>query len=102
MDVYARLNARLPFVLMDSRPKPLLDVDFIGSDHRQSTGAITEYLCRVGPPPVFLAMPRVNFNALEREAAYIEKMRELGHEPQVVGHACTTSTATSKRMASRC
>jgi DNA-binding LacI/PurR family transcriptional regulator len=85
MDVYARLNARLPFVLMDSRPKPLLDVDFIGSDHRQSTGAITEYLCRVGPPPVFLAMPRVNFNALEREAAYIEKMRELGHEPQVVG-----------------
>ncbi len=85
MDVYARLNARLPFVLMDSRPKALRDVDFIGSDHQQSTGAITEYLCRVGPPPVFLAMPRVNFNALEREAAYIKKMHELGHEPQIVG-----------------
>ncbi|MFZ3582382.1 LacI family DNA-binding transcriptional regulator [Loktanella sp. DJP18] len=85
MEVYARLNARLPFVLMDSRPVPLKDVDFIGSDHRQSTGAITSYLCRVGDPPIFLAMPRVNFNALEREAAYIEKMTELGLEPRVIG-----------------
>lgn len=85
MEVYGRLNARLPFVLMDSRPVPLKDVDFIGSDHRQSTGAITSYLCRVGDPPIFLAMPRVNFNALEREAAYIEKMHELGLEPRVIG-----------------
>lgn len=85
LEVYARLNARMPFVLLDSRPKPLHDVDFIGSDHLQSTGAITEYLCRVGAPPVFLAMPRVNFNALERESAYIRTMEELGHTPQVIG-----------------
>ena len=85
MNTYARLNARLPFVLMDSRPTPLADVDFIGTDHRQSTGAIIDYLCRVGEPPVFLAMPRVNFNAMEREAAYIERMNALGHAPRIIG-----------------
>ena len=85
MNTYARLNARLPFVLMDSRPAPLADVDYIGTDHQQSTGAITEYLCRVGEPPAFLAMPRVNFNALERENAYIATMHALGHQPQVIG-----------------
>tara|TARA_R110001599_G_scaffold68512_4_gene193200 strand:+ start:954 stop:1991 length:1038 start_codon:yes stop_codon:yes gene_type:complete len=85
LQVYERLNDRLPFVLMDSRPDTLSDVDFVGTDHLQSTGAITEYMCRVGAPPVFLAMPRVNFNALEREAAYIKKMNELGFEPRVIG-----------------
>ena len=83
--VHLRLKSRLPFVLMDSRPKTMPDVDFVGSNHNQSTGLITEYLCRVGKPPVFLAMPRVNFNALERETAYIAKMKELGFEPQVIG-----------------
>ena len=85
MEVYARLNARLPFVLMDSRPAPLKDVDYIGTDHRQSTGAITEYLARVGDAPVFLAMPRVNFNAMEREAAYLATMERLGLTPRVIG-----------------
>lgn len=83
--VQMRLKSRLPFVMMDSRPKTLLDVDFVGTNHAQSTGLITEYLCRVGPPPVFLAMPRVNFNALEREAAYIVEMERMGFEPEVIG-----------------
>ncbi len=83
--VYQRLKSRLPFVLMDSRPKTMPDVDFVGSDHMQSTGLITEYLCRVGKPPVFLAMPRVNFNALEREAAYVAQMEKQGFEPEVIG-----------------
>jgi len=83
--VYQRLKSRLPFVLMDSRPTTMPDVDYVGSDHMQSTGLITEYLCRVGDPPVFLAMPRVNFNALGREAAYIAKMKELGFEPEIIG-----------------
>jgi DNA-binding LacI/PurR family transcriptional regulator len=39
----------------------------------------------VGEPPIFLAMPRVNFNAVERENAYIEKLTSLGHEPIVIG-----------------
>jgi len=83
--VYRRLQSRLPFVMMDSRPNVMLDVDFVGTNHVQSTSLIVEYLCRVGDPPVFLAMPRVNFNALEREAAYIAKMEELGFEPEILG-----------------
>ena len=85
LKAYDRLNRRLPFVLLDSRPAGLANVDFVGSDHVQSTGMITEYLCRVGSPPVFLAMPRVNFNAVEREVAYIARMTELGHTPVVIG-----------------
>jgi DNA-binding LacI/PurR family transcriptional regulator len=85
LNVYERLNSRLPFVLMDSRPARLAGVDFVGTDHVQSTGLITEYLTRVGGPPVFLAMPRVNFNALEREMAYTSKMEELGLEPTIIG-----------------
>ena len=83
--VHLRLKSRLPFVLMDSRPKTMPNVDFVGTNHMQSTGLITEYLCRVGDPPVFLAMPRVNFNALEREAAYIAQMRKQGFEPEILG-----------------
>lgn len=85
LKVHERLRSRLPFVLVDSRPENMLDVDFIGTNHVQSTGLATEYLCRVGEPPVFLAMPRVNFNAMERERAYVAKMQELGHEPRVIG-----------------
>ena len=83
--VQLRLKARLPFVLMDSRPTTMPSVDFVGTNHVQSTGLITEYLCRVGEPPVFLAMPRVNFNAREREDAYIARMETLGFEPEIIG-----------------
>ncbi len=83
--VHERLRSHLPFVLVDSRPATMPNVDFVGTDHLQSTGSIIEYLCRVGPPPVFLAMPRVNFNAMERENAYIKKVAELGHKPEVIG-----------------
>lgn len=83
--VHERLRSHLPFVLVDSRPATMPNVDYVGTDHVQSTGLITEYLCRVGPPPVFLAMPRVNFNAMERENAYTKKLKELGHEPEVIG-----------------
>lgn len=85
LHAHERLRSRMPFILVDSRPKTMQDVDFVGSDHMQSTGLATEYLCRVGSPPVFLAMPRVNFNALEREQAYIAKMEQLGHAPRIIG-----------------
>lgn len=88
--VQMRLKSRMPFVMMDSRPRTMRDVDFVGSNHVQSTGLITDYLCRVGPPPVFLAMPRVNFNAREREAAYIARMEQLGFVPEVIGTEHTT------------
>jgi len=83
--VHQRLQSHLPFVLVDSRPETMPDVDFVGTDHIQSTGLITEYLCRFGEPPVFLAMPRVNFNAMERENAYTKKVTELGHKAVVIG-----------------
>ena len=92
MKVHDRLRARLPFVLFDSRPKNMPEVDFVGTNHVQSTGLATEYLCRVGGPPVFLAMPRMNFNALEREHAYIAKMEELGHEPLIIGTEALNDT----------
>jgi DNA-binding LacI/PurR family transcriptional regulator len=88
--VQMRLKSRMPFVLMDSRPKTMQNVDFVGSNHVQSTGLITEYLCRVGDPPVFLAMPRVNFNAREREEAYIAKMEHLGFQPEIIGTELVT------------
>jgi DNA-binding LacI/PurR family transcriptional regulator len=84
--VHFRLKSRLPFVLVDSRPNTMPNVDYVGTNHVQSTGLITEYLCRVGGPPVFLAMPRgTNFNALERENAYILKSKELGFAPEIIG-----------------
>lgn len=85
LEVHERLRSRLPFVMVDSRPESMKEVDFVGTNHVHSTGLITEYLARVGGPPVFLAMPRVSFNALEREQAYIAKMQQLGLEPRVVG-----------------
>lgn len=85
LKMHERLRSRLPFVMVDSRPTNMPDVDFVGTDHQQSTGLATEYLSRVGGPPVFLAMPRVNFNAMEREHAYIAKMEEMGLEPRVIG-----------------
>ncbi|MGB7243626.1 MAG: LacI family DNA-binding transcriptional regulator [Sulfitobacter sp.] len=85
LEVHERLRARLPFVLFDSRPEIMPDVDYVGTNHMQSTGLATEYLARVGGPPVFLAMPRVNFNAVEREQAYLAKMKELQLEPRIIG-----------------
>jgi DNA-binding LacI/PurR family transcriptional regulator len=83
--VYQRLKERLPSVLVDSRPSTIPDADYVGTNHVQSTGLMVDYLCRVGEPPVFLAMPRVNFNAMERESAYIRHLEQIGLEPTVIG-----------------
>lgn len=85
LTVHERLRSRLPFVMVDSQPEVMTEVDFIGTDHMQSTGLATEYLARVGGSPIFLAMPRVNFNAMARERAYVAKMEELGLEPEIIG-----------------
>ncbi|WP_240611140.1 LacI family DNA-binding transcriptional regulator [Oceaniglobus ichthyenteri] len=85
LKVHERLRQRLPFVLMDSHPQTMPNVDFVGSDHMQSTGLAVDYLNRVGGAPVFLAMPRMNFNAMERERAYIARMEQLKLEPRVIG-----------------
>lgn len=82
---HQRLRSRLPYVLVDSRPEVMASFDYVGTNHEQSMGLAVEYLCRVGGPPVFLAMPRVNFNALGHERSYIAKMEELGFEPHIIG-----------------
>lgn len=85
VNAYERLQSRLPSLLVDSRPDTMLELDYVGTNHEQSVGLSVDYLCRVGAPPVFLAMPRVNFNAMGHERAYAEKMEELGHAPRIIG-----------------
>ena len=80
-----RLKAALPLAFVDSRPpEALSDVDFVGTDNRQSVRLIVDYLCRTGAPPVFLDMPAANSNALERESAWRERMVSLGHRPELL------------------
>lgn len=77
-----------PIVFADSQPaKPIEGADFVGTDNTQSIAAIVEYLCRTGDAPVFLSMPLVNSNAVERRDAYILKMTELGFAPRFVDAA---------------
>jgi LacI family repressor for deo operon, udp, cdd, tsx, nupC, and nupG len=74
-----------PIVFTDSRPAVEAHrADFVGTNNAQSIAAIVEYLCRTGDAPIFLRMPRLNSNAVEREEAYVEKMRELGFEPRFI------------------
>lgn len=74
-----------PIVFTDSRPaEDVPGADFVGTDNAQSIAAIVDYLCRTGDAPVFLGMPRLNSNAVEREDAYGAKMRDLGFEPRFI------------------
>jgi len=78
-------SADFPIVFADSRPaEDVSGTDFVGTDNDQSIAFIVEYLCRTGDAPVFLGMPHLNSNAIEREAAYVKKMEELGHEPRFI------------------
>jgi len=72
-------------VLVESRTETMPDMDYIGTDHLQSIFLIAQYLCRVGPPPIFLAIPRVNFNAVKSENTYIKIMTDFGLTPQIIG-----------------
>lgn len=80
-------NARedFPIVFADSRPaEPVSGSDFVGTNNLQSIATVVEYLCRTGQAPVFLGMPRLNSNAIEREGAYTATMRKLGLKPRFV------------------
>jgi DNA-binding LacI/PurR family transcriptional regulator len=80
-----RLTADLPVVFIDSRlPGGLETADFAGTNNEHSISLMVDYLCRSGPPPAFLGMPRVNLNSIAREEVYCARMRALGHEPQVI------------------
>ena len=58
--------------------------DFVGTNNEQSIASIVKYLSSTGDAPIFLGMPQVNSNAVERMNAYKEKMIELGNKPQFV------------------
>lgn len=84
-EVMGRLAAHLPLVFVDSRPAKMpAAAGFVGTDNCQSIRLMVEYLCRTGPAPLFLRMPRLNSNSAEREAAYAEEMMRLGHAPGFV------------------
>ncbi|EFL90801.1 LacI family DNA-binding transcriptional regulator [Ahrensia sp. R2A130] len=75
-------TSEVPTVVFDSN----LNVGeaFVGHDNMQATKMIVDYLCRTGEPPCFFEMEPVNPNANKRRNAYIETMKQLGHEPMVI------------------
>ncbi|MEM9551021.1 MAG: LacI family DNA-binding transcriptional regulator [Pseudomonadota bacterium] len=84
-DAFETAREDFPIVFTDSRPAAHVEgADFVGTDNRQSIAYIVEYLCRTGDAPVFLGMPRLNSNAVERENAYLEKMHALGFNPRLI------------------
>ena len=85
MELFQWVCDDLPIVFVDAHlTGDVACADFVGTDNSQSVSSLMEYLCRAGDVPCFLGMPRVNTNAIERENAYVEKMRALGHEPKII------------------
>ena len=79
------LRQDVPIVFVDSRyPGHFDDVDFVGTNNRQSISLIIKYLCRSGSPPVFFGMPRINSNSLERERAYLSSAKSMRFKPTII------------------
>ena len=82
-----------PIVFVDSRPStPVAGADFVGNNNTQSITAMVEYLCRAGESPIFLNMPHLNSNALERKQTFSNAMRELGNDSVFVDHSAGIMT----------
>jgi len=80
-----RVKDQLPVVFVDSRfPDHFSDVDFVGTNNEQSISLMVNYLHRSGGAPVFLGMPRINTNSLEREQAYLNCAMQLDFEPRLI------------------
>ncbi|MCQ8278219.1 LacI family transcriptional regulator [Acetobacteraceae bacterium KSS8] len=73
---------RLPIVYLDTPVRP--GVSFVGTDNAQSIGLAVSHLLQTGTPPVFVAMPPVNRNAIERRDAFMAAMHKAGHEGEVL------------------
>lgn len=81
----SKVKEELPVVFVDSRfPDHFDDVDFVGTNNRQSISLMVKYLHQSGGSPVFLGMPRINSNSLEREQAYRQSADDLGFEPLII------------------
>ena len=80
-----RLKQEFPVVFVDSRfSDEFTDVDFVGTNNHQSISLMVDYLHRSGDAPVYLGMPRINSNSLEREQAYLTSADTLGFKPQII------------------
>lgn len=81
----SRLKEEFPVVCVDSRfSDDFEDVDFVGTNNQQSISLMVDYLHRSGSAPVFLGMPRINSNSLEREQAYLTSAENLGFKPEII------------------
>jgi len=85
LNMIARLKEEFPVVCVDSRfPDDFEDMDFVGTNNQQSISLMVGYLHRSGTAPVYLGMPRLNSNSLEREQAYQSSAENLGFKPHVI------------------
>lgn len=85
-EMLRRTEAHLPLVLIDSRADTDMGAfDFVGNDNHNSVGLVVDYLVRSGRDPVFLAMPLVNLNAIERTDAYRAAMARNGRATTFLG-----------------
>ncbi|MEO1640747.1 MAG: LacI family DNA-binding transcriptional regulator [Pseudomonadota bacterium] len=74
----------IPTLIFDSSVDEF-GLAFVGSDNRQFTTHITDYLCRTGEPPCFFEMKTpANPNAHRRRQAYVHAMGSFGQTPQVI------------------
>ncbi len=87
-EMLRRAETHLPLVLIDSRADADIGAfDFVGNDNDHSIRLVVDYLVRSGRAPVFLPMPRVNMNAVERIAAYRAAMARHGLDGEVLSGA---------------
>jgi len=85
LSAFTRLKEEFPVVCVDSRfSDDYEDVDFVGTNNQQSISLMVGYLHRSGGAPVYLGMPRINSNSLERERAYVTSAEDLGFKPQII------------------
>ena len=82
---FERLRTNTPLVFVDSHlPDVLPGVPYVGTDNRQSVALILDYLCQSGDAPLFLAMPKLNSNAQDREAIYLAEMDKRGLQAEII------------------
>jgi len=85
LDSISRLKEEFPVVCVDSRfAGNNSDMDFVGTNNQQSISLMVSYLHRSGSAPVYLGMPRINSNSLEREQAYLTSAEALGFNPHMI------------------
>ena len=83
-EVLQKFCQDVPTLIFDSSVEDF-GLSFVGSDNKQFTTHITDYLCRTGEPPCFFEMKNpANPNAHRRRHAYIEAMGSFGHPPSII------------------